>query len=55
MTNNIDDVVSESYFPTSYINYSIPSMVLKVWNHLIQGVMSFTPPQTLYQIQAEYW
>ena len=54
MTKNIDDGVSESYFPTSYINYSIPPMVLKVWNHLIQGVMSFTP-QTLYQIQAEYW
>ena len=32
MTKNIDDGVSESHFPTSYINYSIPSMSGTIWS-----------------------
>ena len=35
MTKNIDDGVLESYFPTSYINYSIPSMAWRsgtIWS-----------------------
>ena len=55
LIGNIHDGMLESCFPILYTHYSTPSMVLKVWNHLIQEVMSLTPPQTLYQIQAEYW
>ena len=32
MTKNIDDVVSEYYFPTSYINYSIPWRSGTIWS-----------------------
>ena len=54
LIKNIHDEMSESCFPIFYTHDSTPLMVLKVWNHLIQEVMSITPPQTLYQIQVEY-
>ena len=54
LIRNIHNRMLESCFPTFDTHNSTSSMVLKVWNPLIQEVMSITPPQALYQIQAEY-